>query len=176
MRIGAQTAPYDPCWVQVQEAIFEQAATLGITLVSVDLPDQTASLSDEEQDRIIQELVTQDLDAFICINLPNSLIQRILSAGLPAVYLDESEIRHPLFIPSYGLYKASRIIGGYLAEKLLKPSRVLCVGGNALVKGDPAYTRLLGLQDELRASPQIKIEYAPSSWQYDTAFADLQNT
>ena len=45
-RIGAQTAPYDPYWVQVQEAILEQAAVLGVTLVSVELPDQTASLTE----------------------------------------------------------------------------------------------------------------------------------
>jgi signal transduction histidine kinase/AraC-like DNA-binding protein/ABC-type sugar transport system substrate-binding protein len=175
-RIGAQTAPYDPYWVQVQEAILEQAAVLGVTLVSVELPDQTASLTDEEQDRIIQELVTQDLDAFICINLPNSLIERILSAGLPAIYLDESEIKHPLFVSSYGLYDAARIIGRFLADKLLGPSRVLCVGGNPFVKGDPSNSRITGLQEELRAFPHISVEYTSSPWIYEPALAHLQGS
>jgi signal transduction histidine kinase/AraC-like DNA-binding protein/ABC-type sugar transport system substrate-binding protein len=171
-RIGVQTAPYDPYWVQVQEAIFEQAIALGVPLISIELPDQSATLSDEEQDRIIQELIAQDLDAFICINLPNSLIHRILTSNLPAIYLDESEIKHPLFVSSYGLYEAARIIGRFLSQKLQTPSRVLCVGG----EGDPSNSRITGLQNELQAYPHISIEYASSPWIYEPAFAQLQET
>ena len=172
-RIGVQTAPYDPYWVQVQEAILEQALRSGVTLNSIELPDQSAALSNEEQDRVIQELIGQNLHAFICINLPASLIHRMLEAHLPAIYLDESPIRHPLFVSSYGLYEAARLMASYLKQKLSGPSRLLCIGGDANVEGDPACSRMTGVYEVLQDCPRLTVEYVPSPWLYEQACAHL---
>jgi len=174
LRIGSQIGSYDPFWVQVREAVYRKAQQLNADLIPINITDQPATLSPEEQASLVDELLAEDLMALICWNLPADMIHRLLDLGLPAIYLSESQIRHPLFVSPRGLDQAARIVGEYFAEKMNRHGKVLCVGGLMEMEGEDGSTRLVGIQETLKKYPDISFFHIPSLWRYDQAFPQIE--
>ncbi len=173
-RIGAQIGPYDPFWVQVQEAVQHKAQQFGVELIPIEMAGNPDTFSSREQTNLLEELLAQKLDALICWNLPNELIRSILKNDLPAIYLAESNIRHPLFVSPAGLYEAGKMVGHFLAEKLNGRGRILCVGGLSEQGGENGQSRLSGFSDALQKFSGIDWEHFPSYWRYDQAYPQIQ--
>jgi signal transduction histidine kinase/AraC-like DNA-binding protein/ABC-type sugar transport system substrate-binding protein len=174
LRIGSQIGSYDPFWVQVREAVYRKAQQLNAELIPINITEQPAMLSLEEQASLVDELLAEDLKALICWNLPADMIHRLLDLGLPAIYLSESQIRHPLFVSPRGLDQAARIVGEYFADELNGHGQVLCVGGLMEVEGEDGSTRLEGIQETLNKYPDISFFHIPSLWRYDQAFPQIE--
>ena len=49
LRIGSQLGAYDPFWVQVRESVHQQAQQQGINLIPIEIADQPAFLTPDEQ-------------------------------------------------------------------------------------------------------------------------------
>ncbi|MGD0878299.1 MAG: ATP-binding protein [Anaerolineales bacterium] len=174
LRIGSQIGSYDPFWVQVREAVYRKAQELNADLIPINITEQPATLSPDEQASLVDELLAEDLMALICWNLPADMIHRLLDLGMPAIYLSESQIRHPLFVSPRGLDQAARIVGEYFAEKLNGHGQVLCVGGLMEVEGEDGSTRLAGIKETLKKYPDISFFHIPSLWRYDQAFPQIE--
>lgn len=69
LRIGTQIGPFDPFWVQVREAVYQNAQRFGVEMVSIELPEYPAILAREEQASLLEEFLTQELDVLIALNL-----------------------------------------------------------------------------------------------------------
>ncbi len=174
LRIGSQIGAYDPFWIQIREAVHQQAQRLGVNLIQIEITDQSALLTPEEQVSLVDELLAEDLGALICWNLPPDMILRLLDAGLPIVYLSESQIRHPLFVSPKGLDQAARMVGEYFAIKLKGQGHVLCVGGLIETEGEDGSTRLAGIQETLKKHPEITLTHIPSLWRYEQALPQIE--
>jgi signal transduction histidine kinase/AraC-like DNA-binding protein/ABC-type sugar transport system substrate-binding protein len=174
LRIGSQIGSYDPFWVQVREAVNRKAQQLNVDLIPINITEQPATLSAEEQASLVDELLAEDLMALICWNLPTDTIRRLLELGLPAIYLSESQIRHPLFVSPRGLDQAARLVGEYFAEKMNRRGQVLCVGGLMEIEGEDGSTRLDGIRETLKKFPDISFYHIPSLWRYDQAFLQIE--
>jgi len=175
LRIGSQIGAYDPFWVQVREAVHQQAQQFGVNLIPIEIADQPTLLTPEEQASLVEELLAEDLGALICWNLPPDMIQHLLDLGLPVIYLSESWIRHPLFVSPKGLDHAARMVGEYFAEKLNGHGQVLCVGGLIETEGEDGSTRLIGIQETLRKYSGIAFDHIPSLWRYEQALPQIQS-
>jgi signal transduction histidine kinase/ABC-type sugar transport system substrate-binding protein/AraC-like DNA-binding protein len=174
-RIGSQIGPYDPFWVQVREAVLQKAQQLGLQLVPIEIAGRPNSLTPEEQISVVEELLSQELDALICWYFPEKMIQQILARGLPVIYLSESEVRHPLFVSPQGLYDAGRMVGEFFAAALQGKGRVLCVGGLTEEEDrEDGRTRINGFSDALKEFPEISLRHIPSHWRYDQAFPEIE--
>lgn len=174
LRIGSQIGLYDPFWVQVREAVYQKAKQFNVILVPIEIAEQPATLALEEQGALVDELLAEDLDALICWNLPDNMLRRLLDFGLPAIYLSESQITHPLFVSPRGLDQAARIVGEYFAEKLNRCGEVLCVGGLMGIEGEDGSSRLTGIQETLKKYPDFSFFHIPSSWRYDEALHQIE--
>ncbi|MCW5850763.1 MAG: helix-turn-helix domain-containing protein [Anaerolineae bacterium] len=172
LRIGAQILPGDPFWVQVREAVSQQAYRLGVTLVPIEITEHPETFTEDKQGSLLEELLALELDALIGMSLSESLIGRLLASGFTVVSLDDSAVQHPHFICPRGLYDAAHMAGVYLAEKLGQ-GHVLGVGGLMEVGRENGSSRVAGIQDALRAYPRITFQHLPSYWPYDKAYQHL---
>lgn len=174
LRIGSQIGLYDPFWVQVREAVYQKAKQFNVILVPIEIAEQPATLTSEEQGALVDELLAEDLDALICWNLPDNMIHRLLDFGLPAIYLSESQINHPLFVSPRGLDQAARIVGEYFAEKMNQRGKVLCVGGLMGIEGEDGSSRLAGIKETLKKYSNFSFFHIPSPWRYDQALPQIE--
>lgn len=170
IRIGVQIVPYDPFWVQVREAVYKKIQQLGLVLIPIEFSKHPGDFTTEEQIGVFEELMSQKLDAIICWNLPENLLNLLLSNKLPAIYISESFIRHPLFVSPKGLYEGARMVGKYFSEKLNGKGRVLSFGGLLEPGGDKGINRIDGFHDEISLCPQITYNHLPSYWRYDQSY------
>ncbi|MFN8472319.1 MAG: substrate-binding domain-containing protein [Anaerolineae bacterium] len=173
VRIGSQVGPGDPFWVQVREAVNEKAQQLGVDLLLIEFTAHPFALPEEEQEALLEEIISQDLDAVITQSLPDGLLHRLLAARIPIVALDETPLTHPLFVSPRGLYEAGRMVGQYLAAELNGVGRVMCFGGFVEIGRENGSTRLAGLQDAFRAYPALSWQHVPTSWDYDHAYEEI---
>src|SRR5262245_6299018 len=164
-RIGTQVWPADPFWVQVQAAIEQRAEELAVELVPI-VVENPAMSSDEEIERLVEEVLAQDLDALIGWNLSNRLARRILESGLAIVDLTETDLRHSRLVSPLGLYAIARQIGAYLADRLSNQGTVVSVGG---APGEE-HGRLVGVRDALGPYPGLRLAHVPSPWRYEHAY------
>ncbi len=128
LRIGAAIDPSDPYWVQVREAAYVKAQEFPLNLIALSLVSYSATLSQEEQMALLEELLALELDALIVWALPDDLIHYIPQFGIPLILLSETGIRHPLLVCPSGLQNAIQIGAGYLAERTAGRGTVLVVG------------------------------------------------
>jgi signal transduction histidine kinase/ABC-type sugar transport system substrate-binding protein/AraC-like DNA-binding protein len=174
-RIGSQIGPYDPFWVQVREAVNQKARQLNIELIPIEIAGRPDSLTVEEQQGVVEELLAQELDALICWNFPERTIRQILAGGLPVIYLSESPIRHPLFISPQGMLEAGKMIGKYFADRLKGCGQVLCIGGlSEETDREDGRTRINGFCEALRPYPGISMRHLPSHWRYEQAYPQIK--
>ncbi|HEU4324603.1 MAG TPA: substrate-binding domain-containing protein [Roseiflexaceae bacterium] len=174
-RIGSQIGPYDPFWVQVREAVSQRVQQLGLELIPLEITQRPDMLPVEDQISLVEELVARQLDAVICCNLSEQMIERLLDEGLPIIYLSETKIRHPLFVSPHGLYEAGRMIGALFAERLGGRGRVLCVGGlSEDIDKEDGRTRIDGFYDALSLFPDIAVTHVATCWRYEQAYPQIE--
>jgi signal transduction histidine kinase/ABC-type sugar transport system substrate-binding protein/AraC-like DNA-binding protein len=166
-RIGVQVPPADPFWVQMREGIVQQAQLMGLDLVSVDLDAAEAYSADQEL-AALELILAQELDALVSHLFPTSLLRRLLQRGLPVIYLNEHQLRHPRFVTTVGLYEAAEIGAGHLAERLGGRGELLLVG--ELQSGR---SRLDGARAALAGFPQLTGRELQSPWNEGQARAAL---
>jgi signal transduction histidine kinase/ABC-type sugar transport system substrate-binding protein/AraC-like DNA-binding protein len=173
VRIGTQVWPDDPFWVQVREAIRQRAQQLAVDLVAIVIENLTMR-SDEELVSLVEEVLAQDLDALIGWNLSERFARRLLELGLPIVYLNETDLRHPGLVSPLGLYTIATQIGDYLAEQLSGRGIVLAVGGMTGTPGEDGRSRLAGIRDAIGRHPALRLEHIPTLWRYEQAYPQIE--
>jgi signal transduction histidine kinase/CheY-like chemotaxis protein/ABC-type sugar transport system substrate-binding protein len=172
-RIGIQVGPDDPFWVQVREAIGQQAQARSLELVELAIQD-SHSLSRDEQLEVIEDLVVQELDALILNTYPADLLTGILDRGIPIVYVSEINLQHPRFTSRRGLYDAARMIGSFLDQRLAGRGTLLVVGG-LNPQEDTGQSRLDGFFAALSEDAHYDVHHVPSDWLPDQARLPLAN-
>ena len=169
VRIGAFISPNDPFWVQVQEAAYQQIQQLGDQLISIEVADSPHSILALDPDSLVEELLAQELDALVCINLPEGAPHPLLERGLPLIYLGETGMRHPLLVSPRGLYEAAFMAGTFIAEKLGGRGRTIYVSGMLDSGEEGGASRISGYTDALSRFPAISAFHVPAFWRYDQA-------
>ena len=169
VRIGAFISPNDPFWVQVQEAAYQQIQQLGDQLISIEVADSPHSILALDPDSLVEELLAQELDALVCINLPEGAPYPLLERGLPLIYLGETGMRHPLLVSPRGLYEAAFMAGTFIAEKLGGRGRTIYVSGMLDSGEEGGASRISGYTDALSRFPAISAFHVPAFWRYDQA-------
>jgi signal transduction histidine kinase/AraC-like DNA-binding protein/ABC-type sugar transport system substrate-binding protein len=170
-RIGTQIWPDDPFWVQVREAIQQYAQQLGVELVAID-SENLERLTLADQERLVEELLTFDLDALLGWSIDDALVFRALDAGLPVVHLGESAVRHPRFASPLGLHDSAVLLGQFLVEQLRSAGQVLVVGGQQGY-GEDGQSRIAGFREVFAAHPAIEVQFVPAPWRYEAAYPQL---
>ena len=106
-RIGMFLGPnIDPFWMQVLEAIYQKAHVLGLDLIAID-SDLPPLPSGEEETTRYEEILAQDLDVVIGWGFTGDLARRVLASGVPIIYLNETDIRHPLAVSPQGSMRSA---------------------------------------------------------------------
>lgn len=173
MHIGVQIAPNDPFWVQVNEIVRQELAE---QFVPVEVIERGWDLTDDQMEELSEEILSNEFDAFICMILPDKIINRLLENGLPVICVeDEIEISHPLFSSVRGWYDAGQTIAQFLAESLHDAGNILCLTGNAQETQNLDFSRqrLAGIHSVLGKHADIKVQVVKSYWDYETAVSHL---
>ncbi|MBX3080496.1 MAG: helix-turn-helix domain-containing protein [Anaerolineae bacterium] len=174
MRIGVQIEPNDSFWIQIEEALHQNAERLGdVELITIEVSDPLTTGLLDEHGGLDEELLAQDIQALICKDILPSQLPTILSRNIPTIYLAEADFEHPLFTSPCGLYEAARLVGLHLAEKLGGQGHILCVGGLVEPGADDGRTRLAGFYSALDAYPAIVCEHIPTEWRQAKAKKQL---
>lgn len=175
-RIGLQINTADPFWVLVRNAILQLAQDNNFHIVPIDYDSPYVyGLSTDGQISLVEELLVQEIDAFICQDWPTTITARILEQDISLINLTETNFRHPLFVSPRGLYDIANDVGKFLAQKLDGKGRVLVIGGGVHHLGDDGKTRLAGISDALRNFPNIQIQYLPSLWKYNDVCQQIRS-
>lgn len=170
LRIGVLVTPTDPFWVQVGQFVAEE---LGPRLVLIDGENVKWHMTAEELADLQDELLTLELDAFVCLNLPAHFLRQLVEQGVPVISLDEAYEDYPGFPSSINWIATGRMICKYVAEKLQGKGHILCILGE---EGEMDYnaSRVAGIKETLTAYPDITISYLRTFWAYEKAEEDLE--
>lgn len=162
-RVALALSPGDPFWVQVREAVKQRAVELGIDLVRVPPPSQTAE--GVALLGFIEDLHAIEARALICHVLSSSSMRALLDDGMPLICAEETTLLHPLLTSVSSLSHAAEMAGEILAQRLGPTGNVLMVGG----LDDPAATtraRLSGFRAVLARYPGWRCIHVPTLWRY----------
>ncbi|HSN75068.1 MAG TPA: substrate-binding domain-containing protein [Anaerolineae bacterium] len=166
VRIGMQLLSSDPFWVLVREGIYQRAEQLHVTLVPVEV--DLWQLTGDKQMEVIEEVLAMELHALLTQAMPPPLARLIANAGVPIVFLTETDMRHPLIAAPQGLHEVARMAAKFIADYIERRGRVLIVGG--LMEGlDKGHSRLQGFHSVMDAYPQVEVEHIATSWIHETA-------
>lgn len=169
-RIGVQLGHSEPYWVQVREAIRQQARSRSAEIVEISIPEHHL-LSVDEQIEVVEDLLVQDLDAVICNTYLRALLLRLLEGGFSIVCVPEHSLRHPRFTSLTGLYDAAYLLGAYLEPQLSDDAQVIIVGGSGTdVAGehgegeDRGQSRVAGFEAAFSNRRRVTLHYIPCDW------------
>lgn len=169
-RIGVNILPNDPFWVQLREAVHQRLAQLAVTLVPYDT--DISAVGPKSHDRLVEELLSQDLDSLISCNIQSELTYRLLDAGLPIVHLHTRDLDHPLFVSPGDMWDIGCMIGEYIGSRLGGRGNVLMVGG-LVDQTDDGHCRINGFHHAMQEYPDIRVWHIPCLWRYDQAYPHL---
>ncbi len=170
-RIGLRILPSDPFWVQVREAAIQRAQQQGLTIVP--LAFAIDDLSGEAMVDLLDDLMAQELDAFIGQRLPRRLSHYLLSAGLPIVYAEETNLRDPRLTAPRSLYAAAQMAAHYLAESCRGPGRCIMIAGDDR-QLPTVVTRISGFHAAMRKQANLTVQTLYAPWRYEEACAALR--
>lgn len=166
VRVGMQFFSWDPFWVLVREGIFQRAEELHITVAPVEV--DFSLLTGDRQMEVTEEVLAMELHALLTQTMSPTLARLVANAGIPVVFLTETDLQHPLVAAPHGLYEVARMAARFVADRIPRPARVLIVGG--LVEGsDEGHSRLRGFHSIIEAYPRVEVEHIPASWRYESA-------
>ncbi len=171
-RIGLHIWPTEAYYVHLNEAISRR---LGDGRVPIEIIDPSVDLSADEQISLAEDILARSLDALICLGLPRPVLLRLLDAGLPIIYLFETDIRHPLFTAPVYLYEAGRIAVSFIVDKLAGHGHVLCVDGFMSQYPHSSRSRLAAIDDVLAPHPGLTVERVIAPWRYREALESLRS-
>ncbi len=172
IRIGMQFISADPFWVMVREGIYQRAEQLQVTLVPVEV--DLWPLSGEKQMEVIEEILALDLHGLVTQGMGATLARLVADAGVPGVFLTETDLQHRLVSSPRGLYEAARMAALFVADNIDRRGQVVIVGG--LAEGfDRGYSRLDGFRNVMDAYPEIDIEHISTPWAYQPAFEQTKD-
>ena len=167
-RIGLHIYPSAPFWIEVDEAIRKR---LGEDVVTVELQDPYATLSEHEETIQAEEILAHGLDAFIGVGMQRRVLELLLDAGIPVIYLIEFlDVRHPRYACPIGLYDAGRLAATYLAGRLDGRGCILAADGYIAVNPHASDSRMAGIRDALKAYPGITLRHSVTSFRYAEAY------
>jgi Osmosensitive K+ channel histidine kinase len=172
LRIGARIGSADPFWVQVREAVYQLTQQPRFKLVQIDTGSSTQS-PDQLRLDLLDELLAQDIDALITAYLPDTLAYQVLEIGIPIIHLTESSVRHPLFVSPSGFFEIAQQVGYFLVDKLQGHGHILLIGGLMAERGEDGRSRIAGLQEALKAYPEMRVSHIPSLWRYEHAYPQV---
>lgn len=178
LRIGLNISSYDPFWVEVNEAIYQGAERLGITLIPLAATNLfLRRRPGKDAAALVDEALAQNLDAIIGWDFPENLALRVLDAGVPLLCNgEEISFEHPLLAKRAkgGLYSAALLLGRYIVERLDGRGHVLVAGGLMHQKqtGD-GRGRIRGLGEIFQSHAQLYWSHLPTYWDYETAFSQI---
>ena len=174
-RLGVATTPNDPYWVQVREAVYRGVRQSVAELVPLEMVGSLQATTTLDSPALAEEILAQALDALICVDLPPSVVERLLTNQLPVIQLAETEeTLHRLFTSPRGLYECARLAGEYIARRLGGRGRTLCVGGLMDIGCDKGKSRIQGYVDALRPFPDITVLHCPTYWDYTRAYPQIE--
>ncbi len=167
IRIGSRVLPTDPFWVSVRENMRRRSQDLGVVLVDVNLPLETAT--GETQLSVLDDLFAQELDALISPRLPEVLAGLLVDAGLPLIYTDETEYTNPRIVSPRGLDAAAAAAARYLLKQIGERGTVVMIGGEE--RHLPSTKRRVeGFLQPVGACPQVRCIQVPTLWRYEEAY------
>ncbi len=172
-RIGVEIGPYDPYWVEANEVVCHLLQRQNVTLVPLEIGESNKIYFTMDLDRLVDQLLALELDAFIFVTMPIEVIRSLTDYGIPVISLGEHTFKHPLFACLTGLYESGCLAGKFIAEKLGGQGEVLGVGGFVDVGHDKGQSRIRGFYDALANFPQISVRWLPADWDYDIAYKQV---
>ncbi len=182
-RIGVQLIPSDPFWIQVRMAIEQQAHKAGLDLISFVI--NNLNLPEAAYPDLLEELLAEEIDAFIMLDLPEPLIKLILDQNIPIIALVEhldsfKQIgENPRLVSPLGLYDSGQLMSKYLAEKMQGQGTVLVIGGMTLDMGgrdgvgEDGRNLIRAIFETLAPYGAIKVTHMPTSWSFDWAYPEI---
>lgn len=172
VRIGMQFLSGDPFWVLVREGIYQRAEQLPIDLVPVEV--DFSQLTGDRQMEVIEGVLAMELHAVLTQAMPPPLARLIANAGVPIVFLTETQTQHPLITAPLGLHEVACMAARFVADGIERRGRVLIVGG--LMEGlDQGHSRLQGFHSVMDVHPHVEIEHIPTSWIYESALGQVSD-
>ena len=175
-RVGFQIIPDDAFWVQVGIVIEQQARRLGIELVTLDIDN--VELPNLDYKLVLEELMAQQLDSFLILEIPPSLLKLILAQNIPVISLAsrldciEPACYHPGLVAPLGLYNVGKTMVNYLVGRLQGRGTVLTIGGLKGV-GEDGRSILAGMYDTFAPYKEVQIYHIPTAWRYDLAYPQI---
>ncbi|HMN60845.1 MAG TPA: ATP-binding protein, partial [Anaerolinea sp.] len=172
-RIGVLIIPTDPYWVLALDAIIHTGQKTGAELVMLHMAANHSDLFALPHADLADQVLAYHLDALISSLIPDPVLHAILDAGLPVIYVAETQFRHPLFIPMQSLYEGGKIAGDFIGRRLSGSGRAICVTAGNENLPITGKSRLAGFRDGLAPSPRVIIEHVPAYWGYAQAYPAL---
>ncbi len=170
VRAGMQFLSGDPFWVLVREGIYQRAEQFHVNLVPVEV--DLWLLTGDRQMEVIEEVLAMELHVLLTQAMPPTLARLIANAGVPIVFLTETDMQHPLITAPQGLHEVACMAARFIADRIERRGRVLIVGG--LMEGlDRGHSRLRGFHSIMDVYSQVEIEHIPTSWVYETALEQV---
>lgn len=180
LRIGVQAIPDDQFFVLAYLAIEQRARQLGIELVPVDIDNVEVEPLDYTV--IVEDLLSQEIDALIILEIPKPLFLRIQERNIPVVLLAEQNgcqeencpNNHHQMVAPLGLYKATQMLVEYVIKSIQGQGTVLVIGGMCQTEmGEDGRSKLAAIQASFAPYSDIQVYHIPTSWRYDHAYPKI---
>src|SRR5436190_2345340 len=127
VRLGINTWPHDPFWVQVIEAIHQRCQECHVEPIPITRSTFGQTWTKDERTALVEEIVSQEFDVLLGWSFPESLAVSVLDKGIPIVHLSETVIDHPLNISPIGLETISEELGHHLAQLVNCKGHILVI-------------------------------------------------
>ena len=180
VRLGVQMIPDDPFWVLANLTIEQKARQLGVELIQFDIDNvETQPL---DYTAIVEDLLSQEIDALIVLEIPKPLFQRIKEKNIPVVLLAEQvgcqeqacDWDHSRTVSPFGLCDITRRLADYVIERLAGSGTVVIIGGMCQTEmGEDGRSKLDALYTCFASYPAFELYHLPTSWRYDLAYQTL---
>lgn len=170
LRIGNALGPGDPFWVQVIEAASQRASESNVSHVPLPTPSEHP-LADEQLS-FCEMVRALELDALIAHALPHSLAMPILESGLPMVFADDTDLRHPLLVSPSSMRTAALLAGKFITDRIEGGGHVLMIGG-LLAQLCTTRMRVEGFLDTLRPYPNLRCTQIRTLWRYEEVYDQI---
>jgi signal transduction histidine kinase/AraC-like DNA-binding protein len=174
--------PDDPFWVSANLAIEQKARQSGVELVPLDLDN--VEVKPLDYTAIVEDLLSQEIDALIILEIPKPLFECIQRRKIPVILLAEQvgcheqgcRLDHFQTVSPFGLYGATRLLADYVLEQLPDHNAtVLIVGGMCQTDmGEDGRSKLAALYDTFVPYSSIQLQHIPTSWRYDDTYQKIR--
>lgn len=180
LRLGVQMIPDDPFWVSANLTIEQKARQLGVDLIPLDIDN--VEIEPLDYTAIVEDLLSQEIDALIILEIPKPLFERIREKKIPIILLAEQvgcheqncTFDHFQTVAPFGLYQITQMLANYVMERLQGCGTVLIIGGMRQTEmGEDGRSKIAALYDTFAAHSSIQLHHIPTSWRFDLAYKKI---